>query len=157
MAFNLKPVFGYTVVYVKNVAKSVDFYAKASGYNVHRLYESHRYYKCIYSLKNIMGCEWFNFGYGWGELESGQSTIAFTPKHQLETDKLTGAVPRSDRERPPMGLCFVYSHVDTAYKGQRAVSVSQPENKEWGQRVGYVRDIDGITVRMEAMVTHQNK
>ncbi|KAL1090686.1 hypothetical protein V6Z11_D07G106700 [Gossypium hirsutum] len=124
MAFNLKPVFGYTVVYVKNVAKSVDFYAKASGYNVHRLYESH-------------------------------STIAFTPKHQLETDKLTGAVPRSDRERPPMGLCFVYSHVDTAYK--RAVSVSQPENKEWGQRVGYVRDIDGITVRMEAMVTHQNK
>ncbi|TYI73149.1 hypothetical protein E1A91_D07G111200v1 [Gossypium mustelinum] len=133
MAFNLKPVFGYTVVYVKNVAKSVDFYAKASGYNVHRLYESHR----------------------WGELESGQSTIAVTPKHQLETDKLTGAVPRSDRERPPMGLCFVYSHVDTAYK--RAVSVSQPENKEWGQRVGYVRDIDGITVRMEAMFTHQNK
>ncbi|MBA0674521.1 hypothetical protein Goari_016114 [Gossypium aridum] len=101
MAFNLKPVFGYTVVYVKNVAKSVDFYAKASGYNVHRL---------------------------WGELESGQSTIAFTPKHQLETDKLTGAVPRSNRERPPMGLCFVYSHANTAYK--RAVSVSQPENKD---------------------------
>ncbi|MBA0548410.1 hypothetical protein Golob_019514, partial [Gossypium lobatum] len=116
-------------VYVKNVAKSVDFYAKACGYNVHRL---------------------------WGELESGQSTIAFTPKHQLETDKLTGAVPRSDRERPPMGLCFV-SHTSIPLTRFRAVSVSQPENKEWGQRVGYVRDIDGIAVMMEAMFTHQNK
>ncbi|KAB2073749.1 hypothetical protein ES319_A07G105600v1 [Gossypium barbadense] len=130
MAFKFKPVFGYTVVYVENVAKSVDFYAKASGYNVRRLDESHR-------------C---------GELESGQTTIAFTPKYQHETDKLTGAVqvPRSDSERTPMELCFVYSHVDTAYK--RAVAVSQPEKKEWGQRVDYVRDIDGITVRMGSHV-----
>lgn len=65
-----------------------------------------------------MGCEWFNFGYRWGELESGQTTIAFTPKHQHETDELTGAVqvPKSDRERPPMELCFVYSDVNTAFK-----------------------------------------
>ncbi|KAK5818290.1 uncharacterized protein LOC108459707 [Gossypium arboreum] len=152
MAFKFKPVFGYTVVYVENVAKSVDFYAKASGYNVRRLDESHSYYKCIYSLKNIMGCEGFNFGYRCGELESGQTTIAFTPKYQHETDKLTGAVqvPRSDSERTPMELCFVYSHVDTAYK--RAVAVRQPEKKEWGQRVDYVRDIDGITVRMGSHV-----
>ncbi|KAH1130797.1 hypothetical protein J1N35_002175 [Gossypium stocksii] len=51
-----------------------------------------------------------------------------------------------------MELCFVYSHVDTAYKEQRALTVSQPENKEWVQRVGYVRDIDGITVRMGSHV-----
>lgn len=43
-------------------------------------------------------------------------------------------------------------------EGQRAVengavAVSQPEDKqEWGQRVGYVRDIDGMIVRMGSYV-----
>lgn len=40
---NLKPAFAYTVVYVRDVAKSVAFYAKAFGYNVRRLDDSHRY------------------------------------------------------------------------------------------------------------------
>lgn len=29
-----------------------------------------------------------------------------------------------------------------------AVAVSEPTQKEWGQKVGYVRDIDGIVIRM---------
>lgn len=33
-----------------------------------------------------------------------------------------------------------------------AVEVSQPEDKEWGQKVGYVRDIDGIVVRIGSHV-----
>ena len=41
---------------------------------------------------------------------------------------------------------------------QRAVEngaepVSKPEQKEWGQKVGYVRDIDGLVVRLG---THLN-
>lgn len=39
---NQRPALGYVVVYVKDVAKSVDFYAKAFGYNVRRLDESNR-------------------------------------------------------------------------------------------------------------------
>ncbi|OMO67721.1 hypothetical protein CCACVL1_20358 [Corchorus capsularis] len=136
MASNLKPTFGYTIVYVKDVAKSIDFYAKAFGYNVRRLDESHR----------------------WGELESGQTTIAFTPRQQHETKDLTGTVqvPKSDRERAPMELCLIYSDVDAAFKRaveNGAVPVSEPEDKQdWGQRVGYVRDIDGMTVRMGSHV-----
>ncbi|XVF46501.1 hypothetical protein PTKIN_Ptkin03bG0032000 [Pterospermum kingtungense] len=133
---DLKPAFAYTIVYVKDVAKSVDFYAKAFGYIVRCLDESHR----------------------WGELESGQTTIAFTRQHQHETDDLTGAVqvPKSDSQRTPMELCLVYSDVDAAFKRaveNGAVAVSQPENKQdWGQRVGYVRDIDGMIVRMGSYV-----
>ncbi|KAK6234827.1 Glyoxalase-like domain [Theobroma cacao] len=140
MASNLKPTFGYTVVYVKDVAKSVDFYAKAFGYDVRRLDESHR----------------------WGELESGHTTIAFTPRHQHETDDLTGAVqvPKSDSKRPPVEICLVYTDVDAAFKRaveNGAVPVSQPEDKQnWGQKVGYVRDIDGLTVRMGSYV-HASK
>ncbi|KAK2436098.1 dessication-induced 1VOC superfamily protein [Trifolium repens] len=133
---NLNPAFAYTVLYVKDVAESVDFYAKAFGYSVRRLDESHR----------------------WGELESGHTTIAFTPIHQHETDDLTGAVHaanRSKQERPPLEVCFVYTDVDAAYKRaveNGAVAVSEPEMKEWGQKVGYVRDIDGIIIRMGSHV-----
>ncbi|MED6208780.1 hypothetical protein PIB30_048464 [Stylosanthes scabra] len=96
MASNLSPAFAYTVVYVKDVAKSVAFYSKAFGYTVRRLDESHR----------------------WGELESGNTTIAFTPLHQHETDDLTGSVhaSRSGHERPPLEVCFVYPDVDAAFK-----------------------------------------
>ncbi|KAI4322156.1 hypothetical protein L6164_021876 [Bauhinia variegata] len=132
---NLIPAFAYTVVYVKDVAKSVAFYNKAFGYAVRRLDESHR----------------------WGELESGQTTIAFTPLHQHETDDLTGKVeiPQSGRQRSPVEVCFVYADVDAAYKRaveNGAVAVSEPEQKEWGQKVGYVKDIDGIVVRMGSLV-----
>ncbi|GAV57903.1 Glyoxalase_2 domain-containing protein [Cephalotus follicularis] len=135
MTPNPSPAFAYTVVYVKDVAKSVAFYAKAFGYQVRRLDESHR----------------------WGELESGQTTIAFTSAHQHETDDLTGVVqvPRSSRERQQVEVCFAYPDVDAAYKRaveNGAVAVSKPEDKEWGQRVGYVRDIDGIVVRMGSYV-----
>ncbi|KAK7312483.1 hypothetical protein VNO77_36376 [Canavalia gladiata] len=135
MASNLSPVFAYVVIYVKDVPKSVAFYAKAFGHTVRRLDESHR----------------------WGELESGNTTIAFTPIHQHETDDLTGAVHTSpsSRERPPVEVCFIYSDVDAAYKRaveNGAVAVSEPELKEWGQKVGYVRDIDGNVVRMGSHV-----
>ncbi|XP_061373192.1 uncharacterized protein LOC133315572 [Gastrolobium bilobum] len=131
MASNLNPVLAYVVLYVKDVAKSVAFYAKAFGYAVRRLDESHR----------------------WGELDTGNTTVAFTPIHQHETDDLTGAVhtARSSRERPPVEVCFVYPDVDAAYKWaveNGAILVSEPELKEWGQKVGYVRDIDGNVVRM---------
>ncbi|OAY37829.1 uncharacterized protein Mb0911c [Manihot esculenta] len=132
---SLNPAFAYTVVYVKDVAKSIDFYAKAFGYHVRRLDNSHR----------------------WGELDSGPTTIAFTPIHQRETDQRSGAVQTSQTvsERPPLEVCFNYADVDAAYKRaveNGAVAVSQPEDEEWGQRVGYVRDIDGIVVRMGSYV-----
>ncbi|KAM7522217.1 hypothetical protein LguiA_012119 [Lonicera macranthoides] len=135
MASNLNPAFAYTVIYVKDVAKSVAFYAKAFGYNVRRLDHTHR----------------------WGELESGQTTIAFTPVHQKETDDRSGSVltPRSDHERQPLEICFAYADIDSAYKRaveNGAIAVSAPEEKEWGQKVGYVRDIDGIVVRMGSYV-----
>ncbi|OWM89307.1 uncharacterized protein LOC116199097 [Punica granatum] len=135
MASNLTPAFAYTVVYVKDVAKSISFYSKAFGYSVRRLDESRR----------------------WGELETGQTTIAFTPIHQYETDGRTGTVkpPESSCERQQVEVCFDYRDVDVAYKRaveSGAVPVSQPEMKEWGQKVGYVRDLDGIVIRMGSFV-----
>ncbi|KAI5666055.1 hypothetical protein M9H77_15908 [Catharanthus roseus] len=109
------------LVYVKDVAKSVVFYAKAFGHKVRRLDESHR----------------------WGELESGETTIAFTPIQQHETDDLTGEVltPHSGRERQPVEICFDYVDIDAAYKRaveNGAVLVSEAEEKVF---VGETRNI----------------
>ncbi|THG01942.1 hypothetical protein TEA_006096 [Camellia sinensis var. sinensis] len=79
MASILSPAFAYTVVYVKDVAKSVAFYTKAFGYCVHHLI--------------LNPCE-------------------------------------DDQRAVEIG----------------AVPVSAPEEKKWGQKVGYVRDIDGLVV-----------
>ncbi|XP_062084925.1 uncharacterized protein LOC133791054 [Humulus lupulus] len=136
MASNLTPVLAYIVIYVRDVARSITFYEKAFGFSVRRLDKSHR----------------------WGELETGQSTIAFTPLHQHETDEVTGLVEttaESCGERQPVEVCFAFSDVDAAYKKaieNGAVLVSEPEEKEWGQKVGYVRDINGIVVRMGSYV-----
>ncbi|XP_020577777.1 uncharacterized protein LOC110022941 [Phalaenopsis equestris] len=135
MASNLNPAYAYTVVYVKDVAESVAFYAKAFGYHVRRLDKSHR----------------------WGELDSGNTTIAFTPEHQRETDEKSGSVqkPVGLDARQPVEICFAFADVDAAYKTaveSGAAPVSPPEDKEWGQRVGYVRDIDGIVVRLGSHV-----
>lgn len=55
MASKLSPAFAYTVVYVKDVAKSVDFYAKAFGYSVRRLDLSHRYVCKAHKLESFVG------------------------------------------------------------------------------------------------------
>ncbi|XP_078428956.1 dessication-induced 1VOC superfamily protein [Wolffia australiana] len=138
MAARLKPAFAYAVVYVKDVAEMVEFYAKAFGYEVRRLDDARR----------------------WGELAAGETTIAFTPARQHETDAVTGVVRLSvsPRERPPIELCFVYDDVDRAF--QRAVEngaapVAMPEEKPWGQKVGYVRDPDGNVIRLGSPVRAQ--
>lgn len=64
-------------------------------------------------------------------------------------------LPDSAGERGPVEICFDYADVDAAYRravDSGAVPVSPPEQKSWGQKVGYVRDIDGIIVRMGSHV-----
>ncbi|KAL2899050.1 Trigger factor [Bienertia sinuspersici] len=64
----------------------------------------------------------YNYGYNgvsrWGELESGHTTIAFTPLHQHETDEVTGEVHimKSKHERGPIEICLDYADVDAAYE-----------------------------------------
>ncbi|KAM0908085.1 hypothetical protein ACQ4PT_015689 [Festuca glaucescens] len=131
----VRPALAYIVVYVEDVVRSADFYAAAFGYSVRRIDDSRK----------------------WAELDTGSTTIAFTPLHQRETDALTGEVqlPKSPSDRGPVEICFDYADVDAAYRRaveNGAVPVSAPEQKKWGQKVGYVRDVDGIIVRMGSHV-----
>ena len=94
----------------------------------------------------------------WAELESGATTIAFTPLRQRETDARSGEVqlPNSSAaERGSLEVCFDYEDVDAAYRRaveNGAVAVSAPEDKPWGQKSGFVRDMDGNVVRIASYV-----
>ncbi|KAL3692470.1 hypothetical protein R1sor_006121 [Riccia sorocarpa] len=132
MAQELK--FGYTIVYVKDVEQTAQFYQKAFGMKVRRMEQNRK----------------------WAELESGQTTIAFTPLEQRETS-LTGGVHVPDASEAPSNviISFSFDDVDAAFKhavDAGAVPVSTPEDKPWGQRGGYVRDINGVTILVGSYV-----
>lgn len=58
MASKTNTVFAYTVVYVKDVAKSTTFYSKAFGYDIRRLDDSNRY---IHVFREIIFSHHFLF------------------------------------------------------------------------------------------------
>jgi len=117
--------FGYTIIYVRDVAASLGFYERAFGLERRLLHESGQY----------------------GELETGSTALAFAA-HELAAESV-----RDLAKVDPSGfeICLVDEDVESAYK--RAVdagadAVSEPEEKPWGQRTAYVRDPDGTLVEI---------
>jgi lactoylglutathione lyase len=117
--------FGYTVLYVRDVQASVDFYERAFGLERRLLHESGQY----------------------AEMETGATALAFAA-HELAADSV-----RELANSEPAGfeVCLVTENVEGAY--ERAVAagagaVSEPEEKPWGQHTAYVRDPDGALVEI---------
>ncbi len=121
--------FGYTLIYVADVVKTIEFYEKAFGLNRGFLHESHQY----------------------GEMDTGYAKLGFVghetaEAHGFKYEKIT-------RESKPPGIeiGFVTGDVQAAF--ERAVragaeGVSQPAQKPWGQTVSYVRDLNGVLVEI---------
>jgi catechol 2,3-dioxygenase-like lactoylglutathione lyase family enzyme len=122
--------FGYTILYVSDVAASLDFYERALGQRRRFLHESGQY----------------------AELDTGDTALAFAA-HELAAANLPG-VYRSEEGagiRPAFEVCFVTDHVQAAFDRaieQGAESVSPPQTKPWGQDVAYVSDPDGNLVEL---------
>jgi lactoylglutathione lyase len=126
--------FGYTILYVEDVGRSLDFYERALGVGRRFLHESGEY----------------------GELETGATALAFAT-HGLAASNLPGVYhgTTEDRARPPFEVCFVTDDVEGAYR--RAVdggaeAVIKPQTKPWGQDVAYVRDPDGNLIELASPV-----
>ena len=122
--------FGYTILYVSDVAASLDFYERALGQRRRFLHESGQY----------------------AELDTGDTALAFAA-HELAAANLPGVF--RPEERPSMRsvfeVCFVTNNVQSAFDRaieEGAESVSAPQTKPWGQDVAYVRDPDGNLVEL---------
>jgi lactoylglutathione lyase len=130
--------FGYTILYVADVAATLEFYERALGQRRRFLHESGQY----------------------AELETGDTALAFAA-HELAAANLPGlyrpaerrdAASERRRNAPPaFEVCFVTQDVQGAFDRavtEGAESVTPPHTKPWGQDVAYVRDPDGNLVEL---------
>ena len=121
---------GYTIVYVPNVADSLTFFESAFGLSRRFLHE----------------------GGDYGELETGETTLAFAALELGYANLPDGFVAASASQLP---LGFEVALVTTDVEAAHAVAVTAgarelkaPESKPWGQVVSYVRCPDGIVVEL---------
>jgi lactoylglutathione lyase len=122
--------FGYTIVYVPDVEASLQFFEQAFGFSRRFLHESGTY----------------------GELESGETTLAFADHQLAEMNFRSGHVAAHSSPQPlGMELGMVTDEVQAAHAkalAQGASELSPPSLKPWGQTVSYLRCPDGTLVEL---------
>lgn len=124
----------YTILYVKEVPKSLDFYQRAFGFKEKMLHE----------------------GGDYGELDTGSTTLSFSSlKLMTELGKSPG---RANETGPVFEIAFETSDVKGAL--DRAISagaklVQDAREEPWGQTTSYVSDIDGFLIEICSPVTNQ--
>ena len=124
----------YTILYVEDVAASLDFYAAAFGIRRRMLHDSGDY----------------------GELDTGATTLSFSSRRLMtELGKSPG---RADPTAPVFEIAFETGDVAAAHASAIAAgaeNVQEPQDMPWGQTTAYVRDRDGFLVEICSPVMNQ--
>ena len=122
--------FGYTIIYVPDVAASLGFFNDAFGIATKFLHESNDY----------------------GELQTGETTLAFAAHALGESHFPSGFVKASESAKPlGMEIALVTDDVATAHVRALRAGASElcaPVQKPWGQTVSYVHCPDGTLVEL---------
>lgn len=117
--------FKYTILYVQDVTKSLDFYEKAFGLKRKMLHESGVY----------------------AELNTGETTLALCARELIrDTDKNPG---RPNIKAPTFEISFETDDVPAALnraKKAGAQGLQDIEEEPWGQTTSYVFDPDGFVI-----------
>ena len=122
--------FGYTIIYVPDVAASLTFFEMAFGFKRRFLHESGMY----------------------GELDTGETTLSFAA-HSLGDMNFSGGHVSAYDSKQPLGMevAFVTPDVQRAHATAvkaGATELAPPQEKPWGQTVSYVRCPDGALVEL---------
>jgi len=122
--------YGYTIIYVEDVGETIEFYEKAFGFQRKFITPENDY----------------------GELLSGATTIAFATLALGHSNFKKGFEPLSNNGKP-MGieLAFVTEDIDKDFqkaKAAGAVVYERIVEKPWGQKVGYLRDNNGLLIEV---------
>jgi catechol 2,3-dioxygenase-like lactoylglutathione lyase family enzyme len=125
--------FAYTILYVQNVTRSLDFYEKAFGFTRRFLNEERNY----------------------GELNtaaSGGSTLSFSNVEFMKSI-LPIDFTQPNPANPPAAFEIGFATPDVPATFRKAVAagatpVLEPVVKPWGQTVAYVRDLDGVLIEI---------
>lgn len=121
--------YAYTILYVKSVEDSMQFYTEAFGF-----------------LEKFLTPE-----KDYGELSSGDTTIAFA-RHDLASSNFKEKYQKVNSEELfGIELGFTTTSIETDFKQALAAGATLVEavvEKPWGQKVGYVKDINGFLIEI---------
>ena len=122
--------FAYTILYVKDVEKTIEFYEKAFGFTRKFVTPENDY----------------------GELLVGETTLSFASTN-LANSNLKDGFTESSLTNKPFGIEIGFSTNDVEATVKSAVEagaviVENPKTKPWGQVVSYVRDLDGFLIEI---------
>lgn len=122
--------YTYTILYVENVTKSIEFYIKSFGFSRKFVTEENDY----------------------GEIITGETTISFASKNLANSNLKNGFI-ESDLKNKPFGieLGFVTENVAEtieSVKNNGGIIIEEPKQKPWGQIVAYIRDLDGFLIEI---------
>lgn len=121
--------YGYSILYVEDVLKTVDFYEKAFGLKRGFVHESN----------------------GYAEMETGATKLAFTSKELARTNGLDFGQLGSMSTPPAFEIALVSDDVEAAFLkavDNGSENLKSPIQKPWGQVVGYVKDCNGYLVEI---------
>jgi uncharacterized glyoxalase superfamily protein PhnB len=120
---------GYTIIYVGDVPATVDFYERAFGLARRFVHESNLY----------------------AEMETGETVLAFAGEPMADMNGLAIRPNRRAEVAAGFEIAFITDDPLTAYAtaiAAGAAAVKPPEQKPWGQTVGYVRDLAGCLIEI---------
>ena len=122
--------FGYSIIYVEDVMKTVAFYNKAFGFKTKMITPEQDY----------------------AELNSGETTIAFANLN-LANSNLTKGFQKIANNTPPVGIELAFITLDIDNDLQVALDngakLLEPiTQKPWGQKVAYIQDINGVLIEL---------
>lgn len=119
---------GYVIIYVPDVLQAVEFYEKAFGLTRKFVHES-----------------------GYAELLTGETALAFASEALRASNGVETLDNRISASPAGVEIALVTDDVKAAYDHAVSAGASpykKPEQKPWGQTVGYVRDLNGFLVEI---------
>jgi lactoylglutathione lyase len=122
--------FAYTILYVQDVTKSIEFYENAFGFTRKFVTPDNDY----------------------GELSVGATTLSFASM-TMANSNLSNGFTESSPAGKPFGIEIGFTTENVAETIATAVNagatiVEQPKTKPWGQTVAYLRDLDGFLIEI---------
>ncbi len=119
---------GYTIIYVNDVAITMDFYEKAFGLKRAFIHETQ-----------------------YGEMMTGDTKLGFAHHSVAQSHGFSYQKLSPEQDPPGVEIGFITEDVQAAYTraiSAGATSASKPTQKPWGQIVSYVRDCNGLLIEI---------
>ena len=122
--------FAYTILYVQDVGKTINFYEKAFGFERKFISPDNSY----------------------GELLVGETTLSFASVALAKINLKDGFIESSLANKPfGIEIGFTTNNVEETIESAvnaGATILEKPKTKPWGQKVAYVRDLDGFLIEI---------